>query len=166
MMNRLIELDFHKDMGELFKFLKSNKTRTYRNGNYFKVVYLKPPDRLIEPIQNRQLMVKPTKFLNVGSGWQVVRDLPIAQAPKNLEEVIEDLELEELRAKRQANPLCHVQLLYWMKVGLYTYEDTSCFVRLFYRHGYSAEDCIEVFSSLVRRDELLPFFLKELTKIY
>lgn len=165
-MNRLIELDFHKDMGELFKFLKSDKTRTYRNGDYFKVVYLKPPDRLIEPLNKRRLIVKPSKFLNVGSGWQVVRDLPIAHAPKNLEEVIEDLELEELRTNRQAIPLCHTQLFHWMKCGLYTYEDTSYFVRLFYLHGYSAEDCIEVFSSLVRRDELLPFFLKELNKIY
>ena len=51
-MFRLIELTLSKRMATFFSFLKSRQTLTLRKGDFIKVVYLKPPDVTIYPLNN------------------------------------------------------------------------------------------------------------------
>lgn len=164
-MFRLIELTLSERMATFFSFLKSYQTLTLRKGDYLKVVYLKPPDVTIYPLNKKGLILKATERLE-GEGWQVVRDLPIAHAPSELLEVLEELGLNDLQATRQAQPLCDPWLFERVQYGLSSRADVITLIWLLYGHGYSAEDCIKVFASLVSRYDLAPYFLQELNKLY
>ena len=164
-MFRLIELTLSKRMATFFSFLKSRQTLTLRKGDFIKVVYLKPPDVTIYPLNKKGLILKATERLE-GEGWQVVRDLPIAHAPSELFEVLEELGINDLQATRQAQPLCDPWLFERVQYGLSSRADVITLIWLLYGHGYSAEDCIKVFASLVSRYDLAPYFLQELNKLY
>ena len=164
-MFRLIELTLSERMATFFSFLKTSQTLTLRKGDYLKVVYLKPPDMTIYPLNKKGLILKATERLE-GEGWQVVRDLPIAHAPSELLEVLEELGLNDLQATRQAQPLCDPWLFERVQYGLSSRADVITLIWLLYGHGYSAEDCIKVFASLVSRYDLAPYFLQELNKLY
>lgn len=87
-------------------------------------------------------------------------------APSELLEVLEELGLNDLQANRQAQPLCDPWLFERVQYGLSSRADVVTLIWLLYEHGYSAEDCIKVFASLVSRYDLSPYFLQELNKLY
>lgn len=164
-MFRLIELTLSERMATFFSFLKTSQTLTLRKGDFIKVVYLKPPDVTVYPLNKKGLILKASERLE-GEGWQVVRNLPISHAPSELLEVLEELGLNDLQANRQAQPLCDPWLFERVQYGLSSRADVITLIWLLYGHGYSAEDCIKVFASLVSRYDLAPYFLQELNKLY
>ncbi|MBF0778338.1 hypothetical protein [Streptococcus cuniculi] len=162
----VLELTLHKDKLNFFGFLKNNPTRTLRNGEYYKFIYLQPLEVGLANFSYRGITVKIVDQVKE-EHWQLVRDLPIAVAGVDLIEVLEDLEIHRLEQARQGQGL---ELSGWVfdtiTNGLFTEQETAYFIRIMFLHGYDFDQLISLFSAIVKRIDLAGYFLTTARKIY
>ncbi|MEX5398721.1 hypothetical protein ABPH35_10255 [Streptococcus sp. ZJ93] len=162
----ILELTLHRDKLSFFGFLKNNPTRIIKNGDYYKFLYLLPPDVGLTDFSYKGITVKIAER-SIEDHWELVRDFPPALAGVDLVEVLEDLEIHRLEQARQGIGL---ELGGWVfdtiVNGLYTEQDTAHFVRLMFVYGYDFEQLTSLFSAIVKRLELASYFLATAKKIY
>lgn len=154
-----------EDLGRVH-FLADNPTKCYFKDGYVKFLYYKPLSSHFTAFSQEGVSLSIHQKEVSKTTWELVRPYPIRVAKKELIAFLEAIELRALRQKRQGRP---VSLIGWVldKIcyGMDTKEDTVAFIKLFYFNGYDPEDIIELFTRIVTRKDLVPFFMAELMKI-
>lgn len=164
-MNRYLSLIIHKDFLGLFGFLRDNPTRAYKNGSYYKFVYFEPLSYFLTPFKLNKLWLEISD--TEPKAWELVRDNQIVYASDALLTELLDLEKHILTKQRQGTGLeFRGWLLDAVCYGIITKQDAALLVRLMFVAGYDYEQVIGVFSSLTKRFELSPYFLRELNRFY
>lgn len=162
----VLELTLHKDKLNFFGFLKNNPTRLLKNGDFFKFIYIQPPDVGLTDFSYTGITVNIVDQVTEDH-WQLERDLPIATAGADLIEVLEDLEIHRLKQARQGSG---IELNGWIfdtiANGLFTEQETALFIRIMFVHGYDFEQLISLFSAIVKQIDLASYFLTTARKIY
>ncbi|MEY8463311.1 hypothetical protein [Streptococcus merionis] len=166
-MYRVIELTLSADKLSLFGFLKKSPTKVLQNDQYFKFLYLEPLDSCLADFHYKGLMVKIIdKSTNLDS-WQVVRDYPIALASADLIAILDDLEGNKLKQSRHSEDLAFSGwLFHTITTGLYTKQDTATLIKLMFLYGYDFEQVTELFSAIVKCQDLASYFFTTATKLY
>lgn len=164
-MYELVELTIHKDFWELFSFLKNNKTRTFRNGDYLKLVYFKSAEIVVPPLSLKGVTLKIVEDVQE-SNWELVRDKKIAVIEQDLADILNLLSADELKKTRQSNPVCDSWFFERIIYGISEPSDAVLLVRYLFSHGYDFEAVTGVFSSLCKRVDLAKVFLNEMNIFY
>ena len=164
---RVIELTLSRDKLALFGFLKSTPTQVWKNGEYFKFIYLEPIGEALTDFHYKGLYVAIKDEKEQVEGWRLVRDLEIILASPDLLTILKELEVNKLTEQRQG---LGVELKGWVFDlicnGIYTRYETSLFVRLLFVNGYSFSQLVDLFSAIVKRKDLASYFLEVATKFY
>ena len=164
---RVIELTLSSDKLALFGFLKSTPTQVWKNGEYFKFIYFEPIGEALTDFHYKGLYVAIKDEKEQVEGWRLVRDLEIILASPDLLTILKDLEVNKLTEQRQG---LGVELKGWVFDlicnGIYTKYETSLFVRLLFVNGYSFSQMVDLFSAIVKRKDLVSYFLEVATKFY
>ena len=164
---RVIELTLSSDKLALFGFLKSTPTQVWKNGEYFKFIYFEPIGEALTDFHYKGLYVAVKDEKEEVEGWRLVRDLEIVLASPDLLMILRDLEVNKLTEQRQG---LGVELKGWVFDlicnGIYTKYETSLFVRLLFVNGYSFSQMVDLFSAIVKRKDLVSYFLEVATKFY
>lgn len=164
---RVIELTLSSDKLALFGFLKSTPTQVWKNGEYFKFIYFEPIGEALTDFHYKGLYVAVKDEKEQVEGWRLVRDLKIVLASPDLLTILKELEVNKLTEQRQG---LGVELKGWVFDlicnGIYTRYETSLFVRLLFVNGYSFSQMVDLFSAIVKRKDLVSYFLEVATKFY
>ena len=164
---RVIELTLSSDKLALFGFLKSTPTQAWKNGEYFKFIYFEPIGEALTDFHYKGLYVAVKDEKEQVEGWRLVRDLEIILASPDLLTILKELEVNKLTEQRQG---VGVELKGWVFDlicnGIYTRYETSLFVRLLFVNGYSFSQLVDLFSAIVKREDLASYFLEVATKFY
>ena len=164
---RVIELTLSSDKLALFGFLKSTPTQVWKNGEYFKFIYFEPIGEALTDFHYKGLYVAVKDEKEQVEGWKLIRDLKIAMASSDLLTILKELEVNKLTEQRQG---LGVELKGWVFDlicnGIYTKYETSLFVRLLFVNGYSFSQMVDLFSAIVKRKDLVSYFLEVATKFY
>ena len=163
---RVIELILSADKLALFAFLKSTPTQVWKNGEYFKFIYLEPIGEALTDFHYKGLYVTVKDEKEQVEGWRLVRELEIVLASPDLLTILRELEVNKLTEQRQG---LGVELKGWVFDlvcnGIYTRYETSLFVRLLFVNGYSFNQLVDLFSAIVKRKDLASYFL-EVARIF
>ena len=163
----MIELTLSSDKLALFGFLKSTPTQVWKNGEYFKFIYFEPIGEALTDFHYKGLYVAVKDEKEQVEGWRLVRDLEIILASPDLLTILKELEVNKLTEQRQG---FGVELKGWVFDlicnGIYTRYETSLFVRLLFVNGYSFSQMVDLFSAIVKRKDLVSYFLEVATKFY
>lgn len=170
-MYQLINLQINKQVLPLFNFLKDNPTRTLAKGKHVMMTYYKPPDFDLLPFSYKGITVSIQERDNLESyfndGWQVARDYTIASVGNKLADVLGELEHEYLNRQRTGSPLPITGLVFdWIAYGLSSNEDMVAFVKLFYLNGYSYDDIVQLYTSLVKNMKGHERFLNTINTLF
>lgn len=164
---RVIELTLSTDKLALFGFLKSTPTQIWKNGEYFKFIYFEPIGEALTDFHYKGLYVAVKDKKEEVEGWKLIRDLEIVLASPDLLTILKELEVNKLTEQRQG---LGVELKGWVFDlicnGIYTRYETSLFVRLLFVNGYSFSQMVDLFSAIVKRKDLVSYFLEVATKFY
>ena len=164
---RVIELTLSNDKLALFGFLKSTPTQVWKNGEYFKFIYFEPIGEALTDFHYKGLYVTVKEEKEEVEGWRLVRNLEIVLASPDLLIILKELEVNKLTEQRQG---LGVELKGWVFDlicnGIYTKYETSLFVRLLFVNGYSFSQMVDLFSAIVKRKDLVSYFLEVATKFY
>ena len=164
---RVIELTLSSDKLALFGFLKSTPTQVWKNGEYFKFIYFEPIGEALTDFHYKGLYVTVKEEKEEVEGWRLVRNLEIVLASPDLLIILKELEVNKLTEQRQG---LGVELKGWffdlICNGIYTKYETSLFVRLLFVNGYSFSQMVDLFSAIVKRKDLVSYFLEVATKFY
>ena len=164
---RVIELTLSSDKLALFGFLKSTPTQVWKNGEYFKFIYFEPIGEALTDFHYKGLYVTVKEEKEEVEGWRLVRNLEIVLASPDLLIILKELEVNKLTEQRQG---LGVELKCWVFDlicnGIYTKYETSLFVRLLFVNGYSFSQMVDLFSAIVKRKDLVSYFLEVATKFY
>ncbi|RSJ09948.1 hypothetical protein [Streptococcus mitis] len=164
---RVIELTLSSDKLALFGFLKSTPTQVWKNGEYFKFIYFEPIGEALTDFHYKGLYVTVKEEKEEVEGWRLVRNLEIVLASPDLLIILKELEVNKLTEQRQG---LGVELKGWVFDlicnGIYTKYETSLFVRLLFVNGYSFSQMVDLFSAIVKRKDLVSYFLEVATKFY
>ena len=164
---RVIELTLSSDKLALFGFLKSTPTQVWKNGEHFKLIYFEPLGEGLTDFHYKGLYVSIKDENEAVEGWRLVRDLEIVLASPDLLTILKELEVNKLTEQRQG---VGVELKGWVFDlicnGIYTRYETSLFVRLLFVNGYSFSQMVDLFSAIVKRKDLVSYFLEVATKFY
>ncbi len=163
----MIELTLSSDKLALFGFLKSTPTQVWKNGEYFKFIYFEPIGEALTDFHYKGLYVTVKDKKEQVEGWKLIRDLEIALTSPDLLTILKELEVNKLTEQRQG---LGVELKGWVFDlicnGIYTRYETSLFVRLLFVNGYSFSQMVDLFSAIVKRKDLVSYFLEVATKFY
>ena len=163
----MIELTLSSDKLALFGFLKSTPTQVWKNGEYFKFIYFEPIGEALTDFHYKGLYVTVKEEKEEVEGWRLVRNLEIVLASPDLLIILKELEVNKLTEQRQG---LGVELKGWVFDlicnGIYTKYETSLFVRLLFVNGYSFSQMVDLFSAIVKRKDLVSYFLEVATKFY
>ena len=164
---RVIELTLSSDKLALFGFLKFTPTQVWKNGEYFKFIYFEPIGEALTDFHYKGLYVTVKEEKEEVEGWRLVRNLEIVLASPDLLIILKELEVNKLTEQRQG---LGVELKGWVFDlicnGIYTKYETSLFVRLLFVNGYSFSQMVDLFSAIVKRKDLVSYFLEVATKFY
>lgn len=164
---RVIELTLSSDKLALFGFLKSTPTQVWKNGEHFKFIYFEPIGEALTDFHYKGLYVAVKDKKEEVEGWKLIRDLEIVMASPDLLTILKELEVNKLTEQRQGFGL---ELKGWVFDlicnGIYTRYETSLFVRLLFVNGYSFSQMVDLFSAIVKRKDLVSYFLEVATKFY
>ena len=164
---RVIELTLSNDKLALFGFLKSTPTQAWKNGEHFKFIYFEPIGEALTDFHYKGLYVTVKEEKEEVEGWRLVRNLEIVLASPDLLIILKELEVNKLTEQRQG---LGVELKGWVFDlicnGIYTKYETSLFVRLLFVNGYSFSQMVDLFSAIVKRKDLVSYFLEVATKFY
>lgn len=164
---RVIELTLSSDKLALFGFLKSTPTQVWKNGEHFKFIYFEPIGEALTDFHYKGLYVAVKDKKEEVEGWKLIRDLEIVMASPDLLTILKELEVNKLTEQRQG---FGVELKGWVFDlicnGIYTRYETSLFVRLLFVNGYSFSQMVDLFSAIVKRKDLVSYFLEVATKFY
>lgn len=164
---RVIELTLSSDKLALFGFLKSTPTQAWKNGKHFKFIYFEPIGEALTDFHYKGLYVAVKDKKEEVEGWKLIRDLEIVLASPDLLTILKELEVNKLTEQRQG---LGVELKGWVFDlicnGIYTRYETSLFVRLLFVNGYSFSQMVDLFSAIVKRKDLVSYFLELATKFY
>ena len=164
---RVIELTLSTDKLALFGFLKSTPTQIWKNGEYFKFIYFEPIGEALTDFHYKGLYVAVKDKKEEVEGWKLIRDLEIVLASPDLLTILKELEVNKLTEQRQG---LGVELKGWVFDlicnGIYTRYETSLFVRLLFVNGYSFSQMVDLFSAIVKRKDLVSYFLEVATTFY
>ena len=164
---RVIELTLSSDKLALFGFLKSTPTQVWKNGEYFKFIYFEPIGEALTDFHYKGLYVAVKDKKEEVEGWKLIKDLEIVMASPDLLTILKELEVNKLTEQRQG---LGVELKGWVFDlicnGIYTKYETSLFVRLLFVNGYSFSQMVDLFSAIVKRKDLVSYFLEVATKFY
>lgn len=164
---RVIELTLSSEKLALFGFLKSTPTQAWKNGEHFKFIYFEPIGEGLTDFHYKGLYVAVKDKKEEVEGWKLIRDLKIAMASSDLLTILKELEVNKLTEQRQG---LGVELKGWVFDlicnGIYTRYETSLFVRLLFVNGYSFSQLVDLFSAIVKRKDLVSYFLEVATKFY
>ena len=163
---RIIELTISVEKMPLFGFLKSNPTQVWKNGNHYKFIYFEPISEGLTAFHYKGLYVAVKDESEEVEGWELTRDLEIGLSSPDLLTVLKELEVNKLTEQRQGLGL---ELKGWIfdliSNGIYTRYETSLFVRLLFVNGYSFSRLVDLFSAIVKRKDLVSYFL-EVARIF
>ena len=163
---RIIELTISVEKMPLFGFLKSNPTQVWKNGNHYKFIYFEPISEGLTAFHYKGLYVAVKDESEEVEGWELTRDLEIGLSSPDLLTVLKELEVNKLTEQRQGLGL---ELKGWIFDlicnGIYTRYETSLFVRLLFVNGYSFSRRVDLFSAIVKRKDLVSYFL-EVARIF
>lgn len=168
---RLIELTLSKDKLQLFGFLSRSPTKALKKGNFIKLLYYEPTGTLLLSFDYKGLTVKlhhedPTEH-DFNHGWQLIRDYPITTASADLLVILEDLEALKLNQARTGTGLVLEGWIFEvMTTGIFTKKETSQLVKTMFLAGYDMEQVINLFTSLVRRQDLARYFIELTHHLY
>lgn len=164
-MTQLFNVIFHRDYLKLFAFLKDNPSRLSKKGDYYRLSYFLPLREVLAPFRFSKIWL--TFEATSSEGWELVRDFPLAYAGADLLDKLKELELEELAKHRQAAGLtltgwvldliCH---------GMRTEEEAGAFIRAMFVTGYNLEQVASLGSMIIRKLDLVPYFVREATRIF
>ena len=164
---RVIELTLSSDKLALFGFLKSTPTQTWKNGEHFKFIYFEPIGEALTDFHYKGLYMAVKDKKEEVEGWKLIRDLEIVLASPDLLTILKELEVNKLTEQRQG---LGVELKGWVFDlicnGIYTRYETSLFVRLLFVNGYSFSQMVDLFSAIVKRKDLVSYFLEVATTFY
>ncbi|MGI2824086.1 hypothetical protein ACRN89_08570 [Streptococcus mitis] len=164
---RVIELTLSSDKLALFGFLKSTPTQVWKNGEYFKFIYFEPIGEALTDFHYKGLYVAVKDEKEQVEGWKLFRDLEVVLASLDLLTILKELEVNKLTEQRQG---LGVELKGWVFDlicnGIYTRYETSLFVRLLFVNGYSFSQLVDLFTAIVKRKDLVSYFLEVATKFY
>ena len=165
-MYELIELTLSDRFAEVFKtVLAKNKTRTLVQDGYYKLVYLKPPNVTVFPLNTKGIALKIVEEVTSNS-WTVARHMKPQVISDDLLSLFDGLVVDELRAGQSASLIMPSWYLERVSYGLHEPSEVVYLVRDMFSHGYSFDDVTGVFTSLCRRKGLPRVFLSEAKKIY
>ena len=163
----MIELTLSSDKLALFGFLKSTPTQVWKNGEYFKFIYFEPIGEALTDFHYKGLYVAVKDEKEQVEGWKLFRDLEVVLASLDLLTILKELEVNKLTEQRQG---LGVELKGWVFDlicnGIYTRYETSLFVRLLFVNGYSFSQLVDLFTAIVKRKDLVSYFLEVATKFY
>ena len=164
---RVIKLTLSSDKLALFGFLKSTPTQVWKNGEYFKFIYFEPIGEALTDFHYKGLYVAVKDEKEQVEGWKLFRDLEVVLASLDLLTILKELEVNKLTEQRQG---LGVELKGWVFDlicnGIYTRYETSLFVRLLFVNGYSFSQLVDLFTAIVKRKDLVSYFLEVATKFY
>jgi phage protein len=164
---RVIGLTLSSDKLALFGFLKSTPTQVWKNGEYFKFIYFEPIGEALTDFHYKGLYVAVKDEKEQVEGWKLFRDLEVVLASLDLLTILKELEVNKLTEQRQG---LGVELKGWVFDlicnGIYTRYETSLFVRLLFVNGYSFSQLVDLFTAIVKRKDLVSYFLEVATKFY
>ena len=139
----------------------------WKNGEYFKFIYFEPIGEALTDFHYKGLYVTVKEEKEEVEGWRLVRNLEIVLASPDLLIILKELEVNKLTEQRQG---LGVELKGWVFDlicnGIYTKYETSLFVRLLFVNGYSFSQMVDLFSAIVKRKDLVSYFLEVATKFY
>ena len=103
----------------------------------------------------------------LSDGWKVARNYRIAQVKSELLDVINDLELSQLKQRRAGNPVAiNGEVFNWIAYGINDIEDVDKFIKLFYVCGYSYDDIVQLYTSLVKNMKGHERFLNTINTLF
>lgn len=166
-MFRKMQLIIRKDKLDLFDFLKDNPTKVYVRGDNYCFLYVEPLGCYLSNFVYDGITFTASDDTDYLNKWELVRDKPLSFAPDSLLEVLEDLEMNRLREKRQGTA---VELSGWIfraiVDGIWTKEEAAYFIRLMFVNGYDFEQIIGLYAAIVRNTSLSRFFITTARKLY
>lgn len=168
---RVLEIIINIDNIHLLQPLKDRPTLVLKLDNFYKIIYYEPLTTHICNFTYNKISVNVTDNFNLDTelskGWTVARDLKINIPSYELLEIFKELELHKLNQRRSGTGL---ELSGWIfntiVSGLYTEQETDLFIKLMFLNGYSFNELVQLFTSIVKRKDLAKFFLKVATRIY
>lgn len=168
---RTIEILISSDNIHLLESLKDRPTLVLKLGNFYKIIYYEPLTTHICNFTYNKISVNVTDNFNLDTelskGWTVARDLKINIPPYELLKIFKELEFYRLNQRRLGRGL---ELSGWIfntiVSGLYTEQETDLFIKLMFLNGYSFDELIQLFTSIVKRKDLAKYFLDVSTRIY
>lgn len=167
----MIHLKINKQVLPLFRFLADNPTQAIAKGNHIIMFYYAPPKSFIMPFSYKGITVSIKDGDNLESylsdGWKIVRGNNIALAQNKLLDVINDLETSQLKQRRAGTPVAiNGEVFNWISYGLNNLEDVDKFVKLFYICGYSYDEIVQLYTSLVKNMKGHERFLKIINTLF
>lgn len=168
---RTLEIIIHNDNIQLLQPLKDSPTLVLQHDNFFKIIYYEPLKTHICNFTYKKISLVATDNFNLKSelskGWKIVRDLQINVVSDALLELFKELELYKLSQRRSGTAL---ELSGWIfniiVSGLYTEQETDLLIKLMFLNGYSFNELIQLFTSIVKRKDLAKYFLEVATRVY
>lgn len=167
----MIHLKINKQVLPLFRFLADNPTQAIAKGNHIIMFYYEPPKSFIMPFSYKGITVSIKDGDDLESylsdGWKVARNYRIAQVKSELLDVINDLELSQLKQRRAGNPVAiNGEVFNWIAYGINDIEDVDKFIKLFYVCGYSYDDIVQLYTSLVKNMKGHERFLNTINTLF